>query len=75
MADRLPSLHAARQAALMTLALPSTVDRLGQRRARALAREVWLAGTTAAAGRATPTPQVSGDAQSHGSPAPHRLKG
>ncbi len=37
------TVNQARQAALVTLALPSTVERLGARRAASYAREVWRA--------------------------------
>ena len=52
MSDRLPSLHAVRQAALLTLALPSTIERLGHAAARSMGRQVWLA----SAARRPPTP-------------------
>ena len=39
--DRLPTLHTVRQAALMTLALRSTRERIGDDAADRQAREVW----------------------------------
>lgn len=61
MVERLPSLVAVRQAALLTLALPSTVARLGRAEAARQGRQVWLASgraPPAGVGPGTPTPQV-----------------
>lgn len=64
MADRLPGLHAVRQAALLTLALPSTVERLGAARAASHGREVWQAARVRGGG----TPKSQSLKPIHGSP-------
>lgn len=68
MAGRLPGLHAVRQAALLTLALPSTVARLGQRLAASHGREVWQAGAI----EPPPTPKSQSLKTIRGSPRPLR---
>lgn len=66
---RLPSILAARQCALLTLALPSMRLDLGDRRAAVLARAVWLAGSHhGAAAGPHPTPKSRQSAVSPGPP-------